>query len=412
MATVFVKYKFTTFRSKIAPNATLNDVLSQSLDHFNVSKDGSYHFLRNGKKIELNVPWRLLNLPAGAKFELIDVETKENSEKPIKIRFQIDGFGSMIREVQAQDVFLKTLQSLQQEKKWDFNLRDISVRVFNKAVYYSELENMSFASLGFVEPTSVRIGFIDAAASSIQLKDTEMENPMPEASVAPIKEDVQVSPEPHVIHKPTAYIPSEESIISQLITQDEGDDTYELTVDQARRYQQILSNKTGSLGGPLLTKRLREQRELEMRAKRNALKECFIRIKFPDLTFLEIVFKPSDTMKIVYNEVSKALIDEDMEFTLFQTHPMKELSADDSLLADDLEFGSKTVLLFKSINSNQELFLRSSILQHAKKLNDLNEVKIDQGSVSATKVDDESSTKVSKTKALNKIPKWLKLGKK
>ncbi|KAF4002443.1 UBX domain family protein [Saccharomyces cerevisiae] len=153
---------------------------------------------------------------------------------------------------------------------------------------------------------------------------------------------------PHELHKPSVFLPSDEPL-AVIKDQIEDEEDYELTVEQAKKYQKMLSSKAGTLGGPILTKRLREQSANNLPKKNKAISECLLRVKFPDRSHIQIAFKPNEDMRTVYNVVSQFLIDENMPFTLNQSHPFKPLAKDDKKLLDDLEFGSKQCCFLKQI---------------------------------------------------------------
>lgn len=129
----------------------------------------------------------------------------------------------------------------------------------------------------------------------------------------------------------------------------------------------MLSSKAGTLGGPILTKRLREQSANNLPKKNKAISECLLRVKFPDRSHIQIAFKPNEDMRTVYNVVSQFLIDENMPFTLNQSHPFKPLAKDDKKLLDDLEFGSKTMLLFETNSNSNGPLIKAHLLEDAQK---------------------------------------------
>lgn len=51
------------------------------------------------------------------------------------------------------------------------------------------------------------------------------------------------------------FLPSDEPL-AVIKDQIEDEEDYELTVEQAKKYQKMLSSKAGTLGGPILTKDL------------------------------------------------------------------------------------------------------------------------------------------------------------
>ena len=192
----------------------------------------------------------------------------------------------------------------------------------------------------------------------------------------------------------------------------EDEEDYELTIEQAKRYQKMLSMKAGTLGGPILTKRLRDQLSNSSSKKNKAISECLLRVKFPDRSHIEIAFKPSEDMRTVYNVVSQFLIDEKMDFTLNQSHPFKPLAKDDQKLLDDLEFGSKTMLLFETETKFTGPLIKAHLLKDAQKITHQARTNPPASTTDNFNLQDLSENVSKSKKTLNKVPRWMKLSKK
>ncbi|KAF4002442.1 GLUT4 regulating protein TUG family protein [Saccharomyces cerevisiae] len=109
MPMVTVKYNFQLFKCKVSLNSTLNDVLHQSIQFFQLhTSSNDWSLVHLDKPVPLDLPWRLLNLPTGVNLELsksnnFPVANKTNREdipsNTIKIRFQIPGRDSVVKEM-------------------------------------------------------------------------------------------------------------------------------------------------------------------------------------------------------------------------------------------------------------------------------------------------------------------------
>ncbi|KOG97408.1 Ubx4p [Saccharomyces eubayanus] len=416
MATVTVKYNFQLFKCKVSSNSTLNDVLHQSLQFFQVpASSNEWTLLHLSKPVPLDLPWRLLNLPMGVNLELsknsnFRVAKNDNHNgtpsKTIKIRFQIPGRDSTIKEVSLNEPIAPILRSVS-----GFTEGDFKIQVFSQIVDYKTIENdsLTLENLGIQESSSIRLLIPGSLSGNAENNISNTATPLKQA-LSPMTTPATVAEPPsHELHKPSVFLPSNEPLA---VDQMEEEEDYELTVEQARRYQQMLSMKAGTLGGPILTKRLREQAAHGLSKKNKSVTECLLRIKFPDRSHIEIAFKPDEDMHTVYDIVSQSLLDDKINFTLNQSHPFKPLANDDQKLLEDLEFGSKTMLLFETDSTSTGPFLKPHLLKDAQKISHQATVTPSPESTDSSNTQSHSDNVPKIKKTLNKVPKWLKLSKK
>ena len=452
MSSVNVHYNFRAFRVKVETNTHLQNVLDQSITHFGLNGELNaqtrYRFLHNNKPVPLDLPWRLLNLPAGARLDLDKVESPACSNgnqqlkmdtQQIKVRFQVNnGYGSILDNVGINEKFGEVLKRVASRQQW--STRDsslptsaIKVQIFSKMATVEELENQTLHELGIHSSISVRIILPDPDTQIVDSIDKQKGD---QAIVVEEKEEeqdfgadrtqpaVKKSPNLGSIKDPKVYIPPQVPIVEQLRDNPNGDEdednAYELTVEQARKYQQMLSNRAGTLGGPLMTKRLREELERERKPPANTVRECQVRIKFPDLSFLELFFKPDDTMETVYSKVASLLVDETWDFKLSETHPHRYLARDtQGSLHGDLKFGAKSILLFEPVQGPKmptAPFLKSSIMATAEELSLRHEVNSSSDKSADIPNGSRDKTELPKGKAKKltpgKLPKWFKVARK
>ena len=419
MSVVSVEYKFQSFKVKVAANDSLNGALQASIAHFRLQKrEGSRFVLFHNKTpVALDLPWRFLNLPAGAKLELLELGGVEGPGEPpkapaqsIKVRFIVNNhYGTMMMEVDVQESVMDVLKKVAAAQEWDekyLQSSKIGLQIISKRYDIGELEGHTFQSLGILESVSIRVTLPEMEDTTAVPRDIAP-SALPEANApAPTITKEGIPPAPQ--HEPVAYIPSEVPISTQ-ITSIESEDDFEMTVEQARRYQNILSAKTGGLGGPLMTKRMREEME-EKRRHNVVVRECLVRVKFPDRTYLEIRFAPTDTSDVVYSQVRGSLVNDNATFKLYAPHPHAYVEpSSERELVRDLAFSTKTVLLYEQDPaSTTGPFLKQSLLDHASVLGEPTEAPSHVAQTPAS----PSAVPEPKKKTLKKVPKWLKLSKK
>ncbi|CAI4048140.1 Ubx4p SKDI_13G1980 [Saccharomyces kudriavzevii IFO 1802] len=416
MPTVTVKYNFQPFKCQLPSNLTLNDVLHQSLQFFKLhTSPNEWTLVHLDKPVPLDLPWRLLNLPMGVNLELsrnADFSVANNTNRSnmppstIKIRFQILGSNSVIEEIPSNQPMAPILQKISGAAENDFK-----IQVFSKTIAYKTIkdDNLTLEDLGIQEPSSIRL--LLSNLRSAEDNNTDSTSPPKQTLATMTTPETMTVSAPHELHKPSVFVPSNEplALINDQIGNEED---YELTVEQAKRYQKMLSLKAGTLGGPILTKRLREESARSLSTKNRTISECLLRIKFPDRSHIEIAFKPDEDMHTVYNVVSQFLIDEKMNFTLNQSHPFKPLPKDDRKLVDDLSFGSKTMLLFETNSNFTGPLIKHNLFKDAQKISHQTMVNPPTHTTDKSNLRDASEGTPKIKKTLNKVPKWMKLSKK
>ena len=144
-----------------------------------------------------------------------------------------------------------------------------------------------------------------------------------------------------------------------------------------------------------------------------------MRIKVPDLSFLELCFKPDDTMETVYSKGAGFLVEETWDFKLSETHPHRYLARDtQGSLHGDLRFGAKSILLFEPVQGPRmptAPFLKSNIMATAEELSLRHAGNLPSGkSVDIPNGSNKMEAPKGKTKKLTpgKLPKWFKIARK
>lgn len=439
MISIIVQYKFSNLKVPVSPGTTLNEVLIASVKHFKL--EGDYQLRKDGKPVELDLPWRLLNYTANSKFDLLEGSPVANNTKGavvgkrVKIRFQVQGKGTIIKEIPNNEPFSLIMDQLCKEQQWTTPMDQVYVQFFSKNIKSADFNFTTLRSLGIESPSNIKVilGPGDQTdnnplkKSKISEESTNSEN-IPEPEDSNLKTDSNKSPsvsEEHVkkqeLHKPIVYLPPDTSISQRVhedIDKNLDDIDYELTVDHAKLYQNMVAKQAGSLGGPLMTRRMREEQESRLKSNINKITECIIRIRFPDLTQIEVIFKADDTINTVYNVIEEMITNENEKFGLYQTHPHKKLDRSELKLVDDLDFRSKTILVFETEQpTNTGPFIKKNILENGINISNSIDPQLNQN---GTSQDDDIEVPIKKemkkstfsSQNPQKIPKWLKLSKK
>lgn len=217
--------------------------------------------------------------------------------------------------------------------------------------------------------------------------------------------DVDTSPPP-VIESPPKEIPKHVYVFnppSEPLPMDEHEEsTYEVSVSQARAYQNMLSKYAHP------TKK--------SQPLHHKIVNVEIRIRFPDQSVLQTNFKPDELNSDLYTMVRSALV-LDEPFDLVNPHPLITIKDNDEKLTK--LFDSRTLLLFKSSKTTGP-FLKDEFLSKAKDITQADEMDIDtqpvekpdDGKIHNGVLPKKTHNTTSASSDGKKVPKWLKLGKK
>ncbi|CEP62170.1 Ubx4p LALA0_S04e09428g [Lachancea lanzarotensis] len=405
MSVVQIAYKFASFREKVEPGKNLNDVLPRSLKHFKLSTENkSWALYHAEKQLPLTVPLRLLNLAAGATLELKELKQTGTPEQILKLKFTVLGRGAEVWTGPSSTKIIDAIQVIFERKSWPLTLNDMRLQCFSKVYNLEQINQSTFAELGILENVALRLSFAS------KLEEPRKQPRMPEPrSTPPVREKVKAE---DYVEKPVeaqgddqsiaAYIPDSDVSLASYKDQEEQD--FEVTVNHFKRYQKMLSKSTGS-DQPLLTKRLREK---ESASKK--IDNCNVRVRFPDRTCVDINFKPDDTIRLVYEAVTRCLDDRTIPFALFHSHPHKEIQNGDLKLVENLKFGSKTLLVLESAHNGVKL--RSDLIEKAKTFASLRDLDDSMKQTIESPAPKGIDKKAGNSLRSGQTPKWLKLGKK
>ncbi|KAG0681696.1 hypothetical protein C6P40_002731 [Pichia californica] len=492
MPTISVNRNFQTYRATVTPSTLLSDVLKDACQHFQLGSDVSGYSLVNinGKVIDLSLPFRFSNLAQGANLDLkgpIDIKTSNSNvitndtsiqnEKFVNIRISVSSTKintTIMEKFPNKNTFQDVLKVVKEKCGLTPIPNDrFSVQVMMKIIKPNEFDK-PLASLGLTEGNhAIRLRVLpenqlppthtvqtlnpkkivteekvavktktptenlqpqETKDEDIVMHSTEEENYNVE--IQEKKEEAEEKEGENVV------IPEEEPaktnisfIQSKTNVKEYDDSSYEMSVEQARVYQKILSQRAADQ--PMLTRALREKIEAEERQRKEQIKksiykgECLIRIKFPDNKVIQIKIDNRKSLK----DLGDVLIDEvlkpdiipsqyikggELFFELYIALPYKKIlgkGIDLEKKIDDCEFGNRISLLFRFETDYTRTvttgYILDDLLEKTEEPTEAinsTELRTNGESVVQDSVkEDSNSVKRAKFK---KVPAWMKLSKK
>ena len=502
----------------VAPSTILGDVLKSSCLHFNLGSDSTLYKLvnRNGKEIDLALPFRFSNLAQGANLDIVGPpagafqmekkhdgesskaikgsdgnEGNRNNQKYVNLRISVstpENTTTTVTDKFSNNVSLNdVLERLIEKHHLGKVSHDrIAIQIMMRVLDASEYDK-SLASLGLVEGNhAIRLRVKPNEHTFVKPRHTEQreareerpkENMKYEKATVPaeagsdnqadinangsMKEAQQKEQQRPIVSKPekTSSIadelaePTKNDIDIKyvhngngriaVIDNDYDESSYEMSIEQARIYQRLLSKQAADQ--PMLTKALREKLEEEEKERREQVKqsnytgECIIRIKFPDNKVVQVKIDNRKTLQDLAEVlVEKVLKPEivprgyssggDLFFELYVAHPYSKILGQNTELAktiDDCEFGNRISLLFRFEPEYTRALVPSGyILDHL--LEKLDDTASPTGPASAEANQTSSSTipaeegsdkpagglNGTKRAKFKQVPAWMKLSKK
>ncbi|CAM9023166.1 unnamed protein product [Wickerhamomyces anomalus] len=399
--------------------------------------------LKATPELSTSLPFRLLNLPSGAKLTLKATKTKKASEINIKVQFINSPFekNAVVKKVGSQ----LTLEQLVQEIEKDIlspilsTSKNLKFQGLTKVVTQEDFGNVTLAQFGAENNASIRLIFEvsnkvtkpeikptdEAAFTHEKAKEPEKERnvsstileekPMQDVPdieaqdiTAQDKQDTPVALEPDdddddddddvnamEVDEPQQQSQNKGAATGEIQkhlyvykapekpieTYEPQEEDYDLTVSHARQYQSILSQRAHE---SYKSKRLRQE------ANKKKITNIEIRIRFPDESSLQVNFTPLETNKDLYNLVASTLVDtSSFDEYLDKAKDLKE--------AEDVKLDLERQLMK---DDNDEDNINGSKIQNGQLPK-----KTESSSF-------KSKTPASEQKEGSKVPKWLKLGKK
>ncbi|QPG74844.1 hypothetical protein FOA43_002180 [Brettanomyces nanus] len=411
------------------------------------------------RDLDLSLPIRLISLPQGCKLKMIRTKNERCGELLVTVRLQIispEGetlnnypVESLVQKFDSSTSLIDVIKKYEQvlndsllNRKSHYDDVKLGKRVYCE--YHSmiqtiskvidtieEMKSTDLRRLGMTKGNhSLRLKFIreDIRAEDIKEEDKVIEVPeiKPEihepieakSSIPVMEKEIESSGE-----KPAVNVAVFSKQTKQISHEDTDDSVYDMTVEQARKYQALLSRR--ATGGPMMTRALREK----LKSERNVeVLECLIRIRFPDHTTVQIELKATQSLRDLYDvlistildlsseEISLLASDDPIFFDLMTLYPQtKLLSTEEDLdkqLVANCHLGKRSLLVYREKQPSGKIhFVKEEYLQNAKPLNDMDELKLEEQMEAKPK---ESANEIARNlrphTTTKKVPKWFKMG--
>ena len=367
------------------PASALAEIFMQACDAFRC--DPSSHTLRYKKKaLDLTLPLRLANLPAGCVAELCEIDAKEGAARTVQVVLQqmvvCETSGDLVpRRSQAPFPCTKTLWEVLGALEDISGTRLISgcdergevpcVSSMNvKKEGRSALETTSLLHLGFVSGSALLKHSFATAAVPVPEEAQHQDLPPAPEQPAPVEEGsagnamevdstVQEKQGTAVADAGAAEEGAERERSDKRVLQstdqkltlktkmgerlytvgrpredvperstsdvDVGDDFFELT---AADFAVLEAAKKAREKQPAF--KTRKMREMEREVKLAAFEDVKIRFIFPNQHFIQGLFSPTETLAHVFDFVRETLVQKDRPFVLSTTPPPTKLVEDDT----------------------------------------------------------------------------------
>lgn len=417
---------------------------------------------RSSKSIlDDSLPFRLSNLVANAKLELVAAKQKissvNSSGNYVQIKIIVDEttimhsssssstIWSILRYFESQTDVNVTQRTVPDQAKGRLVYEIPTVQLFSTHLTTLQQLSQSLESLGIAKGSVVlRVRF---QVSDLYFEDAvEQQKELFTQSESPVIVSKEQSPEPEQIKQlskrsspllgngfesiakedvdedPTldilngsasrqfkVYVPS----TTQRHIPDDAEHL-EMNANQFRLYQSRLQGIAGPKNGPLLTENLRNKLKEEKKAK---IMHCVVRIRLPDQSHLEANFKADETVRDVIDFV-RSLLKASSQFVLFITPPRKNLTTMHHTLVKDCNFGARELLFLEWTDKADASGLKDSVLSTAVSISEIPSIKQDE-QLKANENENENgktqqqpmSSSSAKTGGGGK-PKWMRLSKK
>ncbi|CAN6641087.1 UBX domain-containing protein 4 [Trichomonascus vanleenenianus] len=474
MSSVVVVHGVRQIRVKVAPSLLIREIKQRACEMLELTPE--LYELKTGKTV-LNgaLPFRLSNVVGNAKLTLVAARRKKSTPVRVKVHavdLPPNFSDALVHEFDSRTSLISILAYFERKSGINFTKRSYplvsggngrlmyeapSVQLFNKVTESIAELNQSLTNLGIDNgSTSLRVRFkqtrvpFEEAVKEVEgylqeaesTQESESPTPEPVASstestpkpgdelkpelageLSDLKEELHrerteapeetpVNAEDQIIQrKAQAYVPSE---TQRVIPEDIGD--VEMDAHQFKHYTSQLAALSGSdrQDGPLLTSRLRKNAK-----KTGPVKQCVVRVKFPDQTFVEATFGASDTVGDLHSFVKSVISHPELPFLLVKNIPRKYLADPLQKLIGDWEFGAREVVFFEwdtAKGSPSEFpkssILKASVIEHAKSAQEVASIKIGEAPAQESSESQPATKPKPSSKSSSGKPSWLRLGRK
>lgn len=382
-----------TSLSEVRDSACRNEKLGLSPHEYTLS--------RQGKQLDLTLPFRFSNLVSNAQVDLVKkpVHPGGNNEKQFRVKIRVVGGTDFV----GTFVGSTEISSLLQEAKLNGDLK-LGTAVLDKSATLGSLGNASGGLL---------FQFCPSKQPPKQTKQTKQT--APQKTTQPPQTTKLASPKQSQTQQPTQQPTTSQADRACPITIPSASSTSDAAPEiGTKQFLDYYNHIKTQAEPPLLSKSTAEKLNA---AKQKQLDSLVIRIKFPDQTLLEGKFKGSEYGKDVYDFITSYLR---------EVHPFELISikpdfvvTPESMLVADCNFGSRTLLYFvwkeprklsKPILTDKALALIST--NQPQQPAGPSNASASKSGAEKTEQNDLSNTGAPQKKnKLKVVPKWLKLHK-
>jgi hypothetical protein len=399
-------------------------------------------------ELSISLPFRLLNLPAGAKLEIKRSKSRTPSQITIKIQFINSPFAepSVVKKLSNSITLRELIESLESQFGPILNQGHVlKIQTFTKSVGEDDLD-LKLLQIGVENNGVLRVRFskpvMAAEAMEVERKfDAEtQEAGQQEPPKGPIAESLEANP-PTVqpLAEEEIKLSLEEEAYKNILVQqikehfaqaqaeeetsheEETPDTDPMDVEAEPVNAKLVETepeevpkhiyvyKPSSAPVPIdepdesayevtvsharqyqnmlssYAHDSEKKKRLRKEASKRRLTNIEVRVRFPDQSILQANFKPTETNRDLYGLVKNALF-ADEEFELCIPYPQGIIKNNDDILTTQLE--TRNLLLYRS-ERKTGIFLKQEYLQQAKDIQEAEEVKLDRFSLEIEEREDD-----------------------
>ncbi|KAG4305259.1 hypothetical protein PORY_001429 [Pneumocystis oryctolagi] len=454
---VFILSDSRRYIIKTTPTQSVNDLLLEGCKRAG-QLDPQEYILKYGHSIlDLSLPIRFVQLPTKQDFFLYPFLSDTYLEN-VRVALQIIDFEKrLILSFPSQTTLWDILCQFEETENPPINItkRSVSVVSDGKIDYYYEtpvvrimnkefsepniLKDTTLSSQGIIEGNIVlQVKFkqtqiyFDQIKSTLPKKEIYKDNEETESQSVSTKPIEQTEYKKNLnyqskIHQTTPFkqmdshklildreilvfsAPTSSSFYSSKVDTNEED--YEMTLETAISYQNMLSAKAKGLSG--------QYSNIQQESKQDNFKKHEVKFRLPDGMQVIGTFQGNENVQSLYDFMKHLIQYSEEPFLLYTTPPPKYLLNMKAILASDLNFSTKTTIIFKWDDTAQSCVREHNILKdtYLNLQKDISEIATcsedkEENTTLPAVVPPQRLPSPPKCKSNSKkIPKWLKLSK-
>ncbi|ODV96878.1 hypothetical protein PACTADRAFT_32378 [Pachysolen tannophilus NRRL Y-2460] len=416
MTSLTVQYNLKAYRSKsISGSTPLNDVLIQSCQYFHLNSD-EFGLKHGNNFLDLSLPIRLLNLAQGTKLTLAKVSSA--AEKEISLKLIVvenasnaaanvnssNGINSILKVKPSEkiiDILLKYEKSLQYQliNRVENGIKYRPVlQIYSKIISSEEDMGKSLKSFGVTSNAVMRLSFekkigeiflnevkeVDLKTNNVENEIKKITNQTSSTNETEISEEKDVlnnEVEKDILAQNEAKYGDDQQAPRQIklsndvkifkpeqienFSFEDKDEDFEMSVDDFKKYQGLIQKRGLS---EHMKKKLQKNNKNQNQTKNSSISSsnCHIRIKFPDLSILELKISKIEKIGKIYEILKTDYLNDqyfDADFKLYQSFPFINLNDFKEIpIREKLNY-DKILLIFDTngIDKNLQSYLKPNL---------------------------------------------------